>query len=98
MRPGYPRDPFATLRAFYGAHSSSGLGHRPLTAAARVRIPYGPSLDSPRTEPQLRCRTASIAFDRLSARRYTCVVSTREWFMGAPSRVSVSGNVTWDAK
>src|SRR5687768_1387178 len=24
------------------AHSSSGLGHRPLTAAARVRIPYGP--------------------------------------------------------
>ena len=25
------------------AHSSSGLGHRPLTAAARVRIPYGPS-------------------------------------------------------
>src|SRR5262245_33195684 len=22
------------------AHSSSGLGHRPLTAAARVRIPY----------------------------------------------------------
>ena len=26
------------------AHSSSGLGHRPLTAAARVRIPYGPSL------------------------------------------------------
>ena len=30
------------------AHSSSGLGHRPLTAAARVRIPYGPSLRSPR--------------------------------------------------
>ena len=28
------------------AHSSSGLGHRPLTAAARVRIPYGPSLSS----------------------------------------------------
>src|SRR6266536_4007893 len=28
---------------FAGAHSSSGLGHRPLTAAARVRIPYGPS-------------------------------------------------------
>jgi hypothetical protein len=25
------------------AHSSSGLGHRPLTAAARVRIPYAPS-------------------------------------------------------
>src|SRR5690348_6275314 len=25
-----------------GAHSSSGLGHRPLTAAARVRIPYAP--------------------------------------------------------
>src|SRR5262249_43561180 len=24
------------------AHSSSGLGHRPLTAAARVRIPYAP--------------------------------------------------------
>ena len=33
--------PSATLRAFYGAHSSSGLGHRPLTAAARVRIPLG---------------------------------------------------------
>ena len=31
---------FATLRR--SAHSSSGLGHRPLTAAARVRIPYGP--------------------------------------------------------
>jgi hypothetical protein len=28
------------------AHSSSGLGHRPLTAAARVRIPYGPSYRS----------------------------------------------------
>ena len=32
---------FATL-APRTAHSSSGLGHRPLTAAARVRIPYGP--------------------------------------------------------
>ncbi len=30
----------ATLVA--AAHSSSGLGHRPLTAAARVRIPYAP--------------------------------------------------------
>ncbi len=29
-------------RGHDGAHSSSGLGHRPLTAAARVRIPYGP--------------------------------------------------------
>src|SRR6266542_4484632 len=27
---------------FRRAHSSSGLGHRPLTAAARVRIPYAP--------------------------------------------------------
>jgi hypothetical protein len=34
---------FATL-ALRTAHSSSGLGHRPLTAAARVRIPYGPYL------------------------------------------------------
>ena len=29
-------------RYFRPAHSSSGLGHRPLTAAARVRIPYAP--------------------------------------------------------
>ena len=29
-------------RGHDAAHSSSGLGHRPLTAAARVRIPYGP--------------------------------------------------------
>ncbi len=29
------------------AHSSSGLGHRPLTAAARVRIPYAPPQQSP---------------------------------------------------
>ena len=29
------------------AHSSSGLGHRPLTAAARVRIPYAPPQRSP---------------------------------------------------
>ena len=29
------------------AHSSSGLGHRPLTAAARVRIPYAPLSESP---------------------------------------------------
>ena len=29
------------------AHSSSGLGHRPLTAAARVRIPYAPLQRSP---------------------------------------------------
>jgi hypothetical protein len=28
--------------ASHRAHSSSGLGHRPLTAAARVRIPYAP--------------------------------------------------------
>ena len=34
---------FGTLLRVHGAHSSSGLGHRPLTAAARVRIPYGPS-------------------------------------------------------
>src|SRR6185312_5923335 len=26
---------------------SSGLGHRPLTAAARVRIPYGPCAETP---------------------------------------------------
>src|SRR5512132_4371274 len=32
------------------AHSSSGLGHRPLTAAARVRIPYAPSLRKPRKQ------------------------------------------------
>ena len=38
---------FATLRR--SAHSSSGLGHRPLTAAARVRIPYGPWLVSTET-------------------------------------------------
>ena len=35
------RPRFATLPR-RTAHSSSGLGHRPLTAAARVRIPYGP--------------------------------------------------------
>ena len=35
------RELAATLRA-RRAHSSSGLGHRPLTAAARVRIPYAP--------------------------------------------------------
>ena len=34
------RSPVHSLLAT--AHSSSGLGHRPLTAAARVRIPYGP--------------------------------------------------------
>ena len=34
----------ATLAA--AAHSSSGLGHRPLTAAARVRIPYRVTLDN----------------------------------------------------
>ena len=33
------------------AHSSSGLGHRPLTAAARVRIPYGPSSSLPTRKP-----------------------------------------------
>ena len=41
-----PRDRRVALRytaaRHDGAHSSSGLGHRPLTAAARVRIPYGP--------------------------------------------------------
>src|ERR1700688_5152534 len=33
----------------FGAHSSSGLGHRPLTAAARVRIPYAPFHSSSRS-------------------------------------------------
>ena len=37
----------ATLTARSRAHSSSGLGHRPLTAAARVRIPYAPLHRSP---------------------------------------------------
>src|SRR5215211_2811589 len=34
--------PFAATLSLRRAHSSSGLGHRPLTAAARVRIPYAP--------------------------------------------------------
>jgi hypothetical protein len=32
-------------------HSSSGLGHRPFTAATRVRIPYGSPLFFPQTPP-----------------------------------------------
>jgi hypothetical protein len=36
------------------AHSSSGLGHRPLTAAARVRIPYAPFYRAwPREKPMV---------------------------------------------
>ena len=34
--------PFVARLSLRRAHSSSGLGHRPLTAAARVRIPYAP--------------------------------------------------------
>ena len=34
--------PLAATLGLRRAHSSSGLGHRPLTAAARVRIPYAP--------------------------------------------------------
>jgi hypothetical protein len=34
--------PGAATLSVRRAHSSSGLGHRPLTAAARVRIPYAP--------------------------------------------------------
>src|SRR5207302_4449993 len=39
-----PAPPLRYTAPRHGAHSSSGLGHRPLTAAARVRIPYGPFL------------------------------------------------------
>ena len=46
--PGRPAEfPGSSRRVTEGAHrssaprSSSGLGHRPLTAAARVQIPYG---------------------------------------------------------
>src|SRR4051812_35672898 len=42
--PRVPRRRLRYTAPRHGAHSSSGLGHRPLTAAARVRIPYGPFL------------------------------------------------------
>jgi hypothetical protein len=40
-------DARAWIHWFAAAHSSSGLGHRPLTAAARVRIPYAPHRKTP---------------------------------------------------
>src|SRR5215211_1200958 len=43
------------------AHSSSGLGRRPLTAVARVRIPYAPLLLAAVNRGRKRSRTASIA-------------------------------------
>jgi hypothetical protein len=67
------RRPFATL-PHRTAHSSSGLGHRPLTAAARVRIPYGPFIFrlKPRASPRKiadRLRRDLSACSESSARR-----------------------------
>src|SRR5438034_3951399 len=56
------------------AHSSSGLGHRPLTAAARVRIPYAPywiSLRNSRPEVGSTVRDCAT-----SALRYALVWQT----------------------
>ena len=60
------------LRCRGTAHSSSGLGRRPLTAVARVRIPYAPLLHSAVTRSRRRSpmrgrvhapsRAASCAF------------------------------------
>jgi hypothetical protein len=46
------------------AHSSSGLGRRPLTAVARVRIPYAPPLLPPRN-PRPNERGVRNAWSRL---------------------------------
>src|ERR1700757_4113711 len=45
------------------AHSSSGLGHRPLTAAARVRIPYAPLRGSRPTGFRLTTRVRCTSDD-----------------------------------
>ena len=53
------------------AHSSSGLGHRPLTAAARVRIPYAPLLLPEETRSARRdpVRAPSPSLDSAAAGR-----------------------------
>src|SRR5437016_14534725 len=61
LASGRTRDPCprpaATLTPLFQAHSSSGLGHRPLTAAARVRIPYAPLYSSLSAEFRSTMRT-----------------------------------------
>ena len=52
------------------AHSSSGLGHRPLTAAARVRIPYGPAFAAPASaDPPTEVTFEDVFPDRESVYR-----------------------------
>ncbi len=55
------------------AHSSSGLGHRPLTAAARVRIPYGPSSASPWKNRKAPLRRGFLRLCRGVAHLRACV-------------------------
>jgi NAD(P)-dependent dehydrogenase (short-subunit alcohol dehydrogenase family) len=61
------------------AHSSSGLGHRPLTAAARVRIPYGPFLVTPDTRGSSKTShgTASMAADLSLRLKRRCLTDAR---------------------
>ena len=47
--------------ALRSAHSSSGLGHRPLTAAARVRIPYGPFRSAWLCDNRMAARVRRVA-------------------------------------